>query len=788
MEAGAEFTSWEAPRLQELESEIRPIVFEHNFGPDKGLSQRIGEADLVDDVVSRLALVKTRDGKTLPVILPLNHRLRLNIPIDDKGIEKRDKSVNKAIKETGELIGAHIQISTEAAIAAKVLAWEEAGLVDLKPASRRKLKTNLRQAGILLPVNTAMTELTINTHFVPVVPVGSTIYEETPIDQGLDWVSKKFKWMPTAARMTGLAAPKTTDIDGHQTTTSVLATQGKKGRKGVGAGGGQRGGIFRPADVKFDQQLRTTRKILYISLGLAVGGLILAGCGPKIVNAIDGTEVDPTEIAEIITPDLTTTSLPDNIVAGMGTATPEIPGVGLPSEFGIPSLDQSLVGRGGAFPEDLIPIVDSLVAAIDGNIPGATELIPIWNNGPKDNSRIQAYGRSNEGLIWRTNPDGTFSEYPLEVVADPETMFKFSPGQTFAVMPGSQDAEVTFVGDGAGGYGEKTGPQRNPVQLKSGETAYLEFFNFQTQAWEQNPAVLAEMAPVLPPEFLTLTSAPMYYDTAYLEQFTEIRQADGQMIGVDAAGGETILAREMAMLDGHMEMTRVSESGGMTVYIDNGWNLDGAVEVNGKTAAVLRGWLGQALFEGQFKGQFGSAEALGNWLMTQDSVSLQLPRSASTNGNNWNVKWEEKQWNPKLPLEIVLAGSMEEYYALPSELRTGVMDGVIVGENGAVDGGFFTTGEDGHGILVIVSSSFRRDFPLDGLDEIIQKYNLTLEKVRFGASERMSVQIECLIDTIGNFDDGIIAFSNATQEGNAPDTDLRKMFDALPDELLEQYR
>ena len=137
-------------------------------------------------------------------------------------------------------------------------------------------------------------------------------------------------------------------------------------------------------------------------------------------------------------------------------------------------------------------------------------------------------------------------------------------------------------------------------------------------------------------------------------------------------------------------------------------------------------------------------------------------------------------------MEIILAGSMQEYYALPAELRTGIMDGAAGGSG--ISGGFFTTGEDGHGILVMVDSVFAEDNPYERIDELMEEYNITLDDIRPNTSQRISIYFLGVFRTLAHADEGVRAYIIASNELLANDPNLEIAFDSISDAFMAQFR
>jgi hypothetical protein len=245
-------------------------------------------------------------------------------------------------------------------------------------------------------------------------------------------------------------------------------------------------------------------------------------------------------------------------------------------------------------------------------------------------------------------------------------------------------------------------------------------------------------------------------------------------------------------------LTRVSEYADTKghksfVFINPKWILDGAVQVNQKTAGIIDKWLYQGLSEGQFA-SLGNAEAVKEalWNMDEnkdgiiDTVPLQIPRCASPTGNDSNVVWGEADphWNLELPIELILAGSQEEYEALPDRLRTGILDRVVNGDygEGSVGGPFFTTGlEDGHGIIVVVLPSFRENHPFSFKvsSDINEKYNITMDRVRKSSSSSYGGCILELFRVFAYIKKDYNALSYANMEDLVSNQDTNIMFDCL---------
>ena len=478
----------------EFDPQVREVVLETRFGPDDKYHRPINEEKFLDILGQRVGLV-VRDGEIIPVIVGLNRPLVLKKPLG-RGIRESvpTKDEQRAIEEINQLTAAHLKINFQATVAEKVLALEQMAdqlpgpLKDFKldAKTRKRLQGDAQRTG-LIPVNQMLTDLAA-MELEPVAGTGVN-YEDTPVDIILDKVSNKIaKFFPSRIKMVGEAAPT-----------------GQKDRdlpESPASGGGSKRISFpaKTGDVVFDRQMRTVKTVLISSSVLAGTAIFLAFCGPRIINAIDGTPVD-VEPTQVYLPTPTEQPLPTpdiSIVAGMETPTAEstveapTQEIGQPTVWTPPTFEQ-LTAKGGPVPEDTNKKMDDLKQAVEGRISGATAYHPLWNGGYADDTRIQIYGSNQEGIIWQVNADGSFNEYPVTVAADPQTVFKFMEGQKFELIEGSENAFVVFTGAGAG---EKLAVVRNEIVLADGKTKVcLEYLNFQTKEWEINPNVLAAMLP-----------------------------------------------------------------------------------------------------------------------------------------------------------------------------------------------------------------------------------------------------------------------------------------------------
>jgi|GEM_PF-6621155 len=158
-----------------------------------------------------------------------------------------------------------------------------------------------------------------------------------------------------------------------------------------------------------------------------------------------------------------------------------------------PTLKEASLDHSAPLPGNYSARVDIMIALVLQDIPGATESGVVWNGGYEEYLRTAVWVMARDGnFIWQRSKTQAFAEYPL-----PWNGYQdgFVAGEAYAEIPDSQDAELSFTGAGAGGYGEKLALMKTIVMLADGKKKFLEYFDFATGGWRLNPNVLKAMLP-----------------------------------------------------------------------------------------------------------------------------------------------------------------------------------------------------------------------------------------------------------------------------------------------------